>query len=209
MSVPADPRPVPKAEGKTDSKKGGSGSDRFFKVTAKKSIKVARLFKPEFKGKPVNFLATEPKVNLRSSPAVAPNNLVATVPRLVASLGKLGNMTGTIETVPGQKYFWIRLDLSSEVLAYFAVTFRLNAPKQAWVRSDVVHWKGAKSIVKRAAEKAVEPVKEVLDTTAEAAGDVVSTVLGKLWKPLLIGSGIFFGLKFLEKNVTKRTRFSK
>lgn len=153
---------------------------------------MARVFKKELVGKPINFLSTVKEVNLRSSPAVAEKNLVASVPRWFVSLGKLGEATGTIETVPGKNHFWIRIDLSTEVKAWFAVTFKFNAPGQAWVRSDVVHWKGAKSIVRRTAEKAVEPVKEVLDVTAEAAGDVVGTLFTKLGPYILVGLGLYW-----------------
>jgi hypothetical protein len=153
---------------------------------------MARLFKPELKGNPINFLSGVNKVNLRSSPAVADKNLIASVPRWFASLGKLGEATGTIETVKGKNHFWIRIEVSTEVKLWYAASFNFAGPKYAWVRSDVVHWKGAKGIVKRSAEKVVEPVREVLDTTAEAAGTVLSTFLSQLWPYAAAAAGLYY-----------------
>lgn len=104
-------------------------------------------YRADLRQRPIKFLATTRQVNIRSLPGL--NGSVVEVATLGTFRKEVGTATGKIKTETASGKTWIELDR--------------GAGKTGWVRSDVVHWKGAKTqgeIVKDETKKVVEPITD-------------------------------------------------
>ncbi len=130
----------------------------------KESGEAVKKWRPDLKDRPVGWLAAAPTVNVRKGPSVSAEVLrVATNPGF--GYQRLGSLTG--QTVEVGKTLWLEVEQRGQV---------------GWVRSDVVWWKGSRTIT----ERVVEPVKEAAKDVAEATKSAFNWVTNAA---LIVGGG--------------------